>query len=49
MSPEALQAALLQAVETKAADDLASAQKYAATLRQLLAKGMKTPEPEVQP
>ena len=48
MSPEALQAALLQAAETRMEGLLKVEREHIAALRQLIAKGVKQPEGEVQ-
>ncbi|WP_257306277.1 hypothetical protein [Geothrix campi] len=49
MSPEAMQAALLQAAETRMEGLLKVEREHIAALRQLIAKGLKAPEPEAQP
>lgn len=50
MNPEALLRNILQAAETKHAAVIKAEQDYSAALRQLLDKGVKTPEPaDAQP
>lgn len=49
MNPEAILRNILQSAETKHAAVLKAEQDYSAALRQLLDKGVRLPEPEVQP